>query len=70
MDMDMYVTEVTDFKSEVGFDLKGCLVAVVASEGAKILSHFYCPCRHRYIGPLPSCLTRKPIPLFLDIINR
>ena len=27
----------------------------MASEAAKIQSHFYCPCRRRYIGPLPSC---------------
>ena len=30
-----YVIEVTDFKSEVRFDLRGCLEAVVASEAAK-----------------------------------
>ena len=27
----------------------------MASEAAKIQSHLYCPCRRRYIGPLPSC---------------
>ena len=30
----IFVTEVTDFKSEVRFDLRGCLEAVVASEAA------------------------------------
>ena len=30
-----YVIEVTDFKSEVIFDLRGCLEAVEASEAAK-----------------------------------
>ena len=27
----------------------------MASEAAKTQSHFYCPIRRRYIGPLPSC---------------
>ena len=27
----------------------------MASEADKIQSHFYCPHRRRYIGPLPSC---------------
>ena len=35
MHMDKYVNEITDFKSEVRFDLQGCLEAVVASEAAK-----------------------------------
>ena len=34
MNMDMEVIEVTDFKPEVRFDLRGCLEAVVASEAA------------------------------------
>ena len=33
--MTRYVIEVTDFKSEVRFDLRGCLEAVVASEAAR-----------------------------------
>ena len=33
----IFVTEVTDFKSDVGFDLRGCLEAVVASEAAKLV---------------------------------
>ena len=33
--MATYVIEVTDLKSEVRFDLQGCLEAVVASEAAK-----------------------------------
>ena len=48
-------TQVTDFKSEVIFDISGCLEAVVASEAAKIQSHLYCSCQRKYIGPLPSC---------------
>ena len=28
----------------------------MASEAAKIQSHFHCSRQHRYIGPLPSCL--------------
>ena len=32
MHMDMRVTEVTDFKSKVRFDLRGCLEAAMASE--------------------------------------
>ena len=35
MHMDKYVIGVTDFKTEVIFDLRGCLEAVVASEAAK-----------------------------------
>ena len=35
MTMVAYVIEVTDFKSEVRFDLQSCLEAVVASEAAK-----------------------------------
>ena len=35
MHMDKLVIEVTNFKSEVRFDLRGCLEAVVASEAAK-----------------------------------
>ena len=34
--------------------LLGCLEARMASEVAKIHSHFHCPCRRRYIGPLPQ----------------
>ena len=33
--MARYVIEVTDFKSEVKFDLTGCLEAVVAFEAAR-----------------------------------
>ena len=53
------VIEVTDFKFDVGFDLWGCLEDVVASEAAKIQSYFYCPCRRRYLGPLPSCFATE-----------
>ena len=33
--MDMRITEVTDFKSEVRCDIRGCLEAVMASETVK-----------------------------------
>ena len=36
MDMVTYVIEVTDLKSEVWHDLRGCLEAVVTSEAAKM----------------------------------
>ena len=35
MHMDKYVIGVTDFKSEVIFDLKGCVEDEVASEAVK-----------------------------------
>ena len=44
MYMDMRIVRVTDLKSEVRFNLGGCLEAVVASEAAKRAHTIYAIC--------------------------
>ena len=67
MHMDMQVIEVTDFKSGVRFDLRGCLEAAVASEDKKSLPAISLNICRNTIRPEPCYFRTKHT--FLDKIS-